>query len=211
MKRTVTRGKLITFEGIDGSGKSTHLERSRRFLIQHGFKVKVLREPGSTDIAEQIRKLLLDKKSRMTSTTELLLYEAARAEITARQIIPLLKSGQIVLCDRFYDSTTAYQGYGRKLDIEMVSGLNKLAVGSLKPDLTLLFDVELPVAMKRLGRNLDRLESESRAFFKRVRNGFLCIAATEPRRVKVIESSGDVDEVFAHVRRHLVRQFGLSV
>jgi dTMP kinase len=211
MKRTVTRGKLITFEGIDGSGKSTHLERSRKFLIKRGFKVKVLREPGSTDIAEQIRKLLLDKKSRMTSTTELLLYEAARAEITARQIIPLLRSGQIVLCDRFYDSTTAYQGYGRKLDIDMVSGLNKLAVGSLKPDLTLLFDVELSVAMKRLGRNLDRLESESRAFFRRVRNGFLCIAATEPRRVKVIESSGDVDEVFAHVQRHLVRQFGLSL
>ena len=205
------RGRLITFEGIDGSGKSTHLDRARRLLVRHGYKVRVLREPGSTEIAEQIRRILLDKRSRMSSMTELLLYEAARADITSRQIRPLLHSGHIVLCDRFYDSTTAYQGYGRRLDIKMVKQLNHVAVGGLLPDLTLLFDVKLPVAVKRLGRNLDRLESESRAFFRRVRRGYLAIAAAEKRRVKVIASSGNIDSVFAEVRSHLSRQLGRSL
>ena len=183
MKRRLKRGKLITFEGIDGSGKSTHLERSRKLLVRLGFKVKVLREPGSTDIAERIRRILLDKRSRMSSVTELLLYEAARADVTQKHIEPMLRAGYIVLCDRFYDSTTAYQGYGRKLDIKRVNQLNAIAVGRLKPDLTLLFDVDLATAMTRRGKKLDRLESESRTFFARVRNGYRTIARQERARI----------------------------
>lgn len=197
---------FITFEGIDGCGKSTHLELARRWLVQAGYAVTTVREPGSTEVAEQIRKLLLDKRSVMTATTELLLYEAARADITARQIAPLLKRRHIVLCDRFFDSTTAYQGYGRKLDIRTVKLLHGIAVGKLKPDLTLLFDVDLATAFARRGKELDRLESESRAFFKRVRAGFLEIARRERTRVKVIDAGRSVEEVFADVRTHVSRK-----
>lgn len=206
MNRPLKRGKLITFEGIDGSGKSTHLERSRRLLTRLGYRVRVLREPGSTDVAERIRRILLDKRSQMSSVTELLLYEAARADVTHKHIEPLLKSGNIVLCDRFYDSTTAYQGYGRKLEIKMVRQLHAVAVGKLTPDLTLLFDLDLATAMGRLGRNPDRLESESRSFFRRVRAGYLEIARRERKRVKVVDSSGSVDDVFAQVEKYLLKE-----
>jgi dTMP kinase len=207
MKERTKRGKLITFEGIDGSGKSTHLEKSRKLLTSLGYRVAVLREPGSTDVAEQIRRILLDRRSHMSSVTELFLYEAARADVTQKHIEPLLKAGWIVLCDRFYDSTTAYQGYGRKLDIKTVNQLHAVAVGRIKPDLTLLFDLDLAVAFTRLGRKLDRLESESRAFFRRVRAGYLAIAKKEPKRVKVIDSDGAVPEVFAQVEKLLRKKF----
>ncbi len=204
MKHLLKRGRLITFEGIDGSGKSTHLEKSRQLLSRLGFRVKVLREPGSTDIAERIRRTLLDKRSLIAPTTELLLYEAARADVTQKHIEPALQAGYVVLCDRFYDSTTAYQGYGRRLDIVMVKKLNALAVGRVTPDLTLLFDVDLATAMTRRGKKLDRLESESRAFFARVRNGYLAIARHEKTRVKVINSRLEVGEVFAQVEEQLL-------
>jgi dTMP kinase len=164
---------FITFEGIDGCGKSTQALLTYQFLTSLKYKVKLLREPGSTAVAERIRDILLNKKLKMADVTEVLLYEAARAEITAREIAPALAKGTIVLCDRFYDSTTAYQGYGRKLDIRMVKGLHKVAVGSVVPDLTFLFDVDLKTAFSRRGNKPDRLESESRAFHNRVRLGFL--------------------------------------
>jgi dTMP kinase len=200
------KGLFVTFEGIDGCGKSTHVELARRFLRSKGYIVKVVREPGSTAIAERIREILLDRRSHMTAVTELLLYEAARADLTERQIAPLLKKDQIVLCDRFYDSTTAYQGYGRGLDIRMVTSLHSVAVGKVRPDLTLLFDVDLKTAYERLGTEPDRLESESRAFFRRVRAGFLAIAQREPGRVKVIDAARPIDDVFADVRRRLTRK-----
>jgi dTMP kinase len=198
-------GRLITFEGIDGCGKSTHIELAHGFLSQRGFRVSVLREPGSTEIAETIRSILLDRRSSMSALTELLLYEAARADIVQKQIEPLLKRGTIVLCDRFYDSTTAYQGYGRRLDIRMVKSLHAVAVGKRKPDLTLLFDVDLSTAFGRMGRELDRLESQSRSFFRRVRSGFLEIARKDKKRVKVIDANHPIDVVFAIVKEHLER------
>ena len=201
---------FVTFEGIDGCGKSTHVALARRWLAQKGFAVTTMREPGTTEVAEQIRRLLLDKESKMTPVTELLLYEAARADITARQIAPLLKRGHIVLCDRFFDSTTAYQGYGRKLDIKMVKFLHSVAVGPIKPDLTLLFDVDLATAFARRGKELDRLESESRAFFKRVRAGFLEIARRERSRVKVIDAGRPLDQVFDDVKLHLKKKLSLA-
>ncbi|MEW6050663.1 MAG: dTMP kinase [Candidatus Zixiibacteriota bacterium] len=201
---------FVTFEGIDGCGKSTHVALAHRWLVQWGYNVATLREPGTTDVAEQIRRLLLDKKMKMTPVTELLLYEAARADITARQIAPLLKRNQIVLCDRYFDSTTAYQGYGRKLDIKMVKFLHSVAVGPVRPDLTLLFDVDLATAFARRGKELDRLESEPRAFFKRVRAGFLEIARRERSRVKVIDAARPIEVVFEDVKRHLKKKLAIA-
>lgn len=196
-------GRLITFEGIDGCGKSTHIELAHGYLSQRGFKVSVLREPGSTEIAETIRAILLDRRSSMSPLTELLLYEAARADIVQKQIEPLLKRGTIVLCDRFYDSTTAYQGYGRRLDIRMVKSLHRVAVGKIEPHLTLVFDLDVAAAFSRLGQDLDRLESQSRAFFRRVRAGFLEIARKDRKRVKVIDAAGPVAAVFEMVKQHI--------
>jgi dTMP kinase len=197
------RGLFVTFEGIDGCGKSTQLASACCYLRELGYHVCRLREPGSTPAAERIRKILLDPRSSLSDITELLLYEAARAEIVAREIQPALASGHIVLCDRFFDSTTAYQGYGRKLDIGMVRRLHKIAVGEVVPDLTLVLDVDVKTSCARRGKRPDRLESQSRAFFNRVRRGFLEIAASEPRRVKVIDSTRPMDEVFADIIRHL--------
>jgi dTMP kinase len=199
-------GLFITFEGIDGCGKTTQMEHSRLYLRSLGYEVAALREPGSTPAAEKIRRLLLDRRSQLTDISELLLYEAARADVTQREILPHLKAGRIVLCDRFYDSTTAYQGYGRRLDLAMVRKLHRIAVGECVPDLTLVFDVSLRVAARRLGKDRDRLESQPPAFHRRVRLGFLEIAAAEPRRVKVIDTHPPKDQVFGEVRRHLDRK-----
>ena len=199
-------GLFVTFEGIDGCGKTTQLDMSYRYLRSLGYDVVRLREPGSTPTAEKIRRLLLDRNSQLADVTELLLYEAARAEITRTEILPNLRAGRIVLCDRFYDSTTAYQGYGRGLDLQAVKRLHTLAVGECLPDLTLVFDVTLPVAAGRLGKNRDRLESQPSAFHRRVRDGFLKIAVSEPGRVKVVDGTQSAEQVFVEVRKHLDRK-----
>lgn len=199
-KRRKKRGVFITFEGIDGCGKSTQIEKTATLLRDIGFSVVTLREPGSTLIAEQIRRILLHTREPLSDATELLLYEAARAEITAREIRPHLAAGRIVLCDRFFDSTTAYQGYGRQLDLKLVKQLHTLAVGDTRPDLTLVMDVDLKTAFSRRGKKLDRLESQSRAFFNRVRLGYRRIAEAEPRRVKLVDARGSIDHTFDLVR-----------
>jgi dTMP kinase len=205
-RRPGRRGLFITFEGIDGCGKTTQLALTEKLLIAEGYRVKSVREPGSTAVSERIRRLLLDGRIDMNERTELLLYEAARAELTAHEIEPALRQGVIVLCDRFYDSTTAYQGYGRRLDIRMIKRLHRVAVGDVKPDMTLVFDVDLKTAFARIGRKLDRLESQSRTFFRRVREGFLEIARTESRRVRVIEAGRPPEAIFEDVRRHILRR-----
>lgn len=198
-----TKPLFITFEGIDGCGKSTQALLTYKYLVAQGKNVILLREPGSTLIAEKIRNILLDKKSNITDITELLLYEAARSEIVDKEIAPALKKGTIVLCDRFYDSTTAYQGFGRKLDIRMVKSLHKIAVGSLTPDLTLVFDLDLATAAGRRGKTKDRLEAQPKAFHTRVRKGFLEIARKERSRVKVIDATRPVDKIFEDVKAYL--------
>ena len=199
-------GLFVTFEGIDGCGKTTQLNMSYRYLRSLGYDVVRLREPGSTPTAEKIRRLLLDRNSQLADVTELLLYEAARAEITRTEIRPNLRAGRIVLCDRFYDSTTAYQGYGRGIDLQSVKRLHTLAVGECRPDLTLVFDITLPVAAGRLGKDRDRLESQPSAFHRRVRDGFLKIAVSEPGRVKVVDGTQSAEQVFVEVRKHLDRK-----
>ena len=209
-KQIKHKGQLITFEGIDGCGKSVQARKTFNYIKKFKKKVILLREPGTTPVAEKLRKILLDKKLDIPDLTELLLYEAARSELTALKIKPALTNGAIVLCDRFYDSTTAYQGYGRKLDIKMVKALHKIATGNIVPDLTFVFDVDLKTATKRRGKTLDRLESQSLAFHNRVRQGFQRIAKAEKRRVKLIDSSPLPDLIFEQVRTILKRRLQLQ-
>jgi dTMP kinase len=200
------KGYFITFEGIDGCGKSTQLRLSAKFLKKNGFNPLTLREPGSTPLSEKVRKILLDKNLNINSLSELMLYEAARAELVERFIGPALKKGRIILCDRFYDSTTAYQGYGRKLNLKMIQKLNFAAVGTHIPNLTFIIDVDYKTSLSRRKKENDRLESESRAFFNRVRNGFLKIAEKEKRRVVVIDGRRSIDDIFDEIRKCLKKK-----
>ena len=202
-------GLFITFEGIDGSGKTTQWKLTGKYLNRGGHDVLALREPGSTPLSERIRKILLYKKLTITPVAELNLYLAARAGLVQEVIAPALKQGQIVICDRFYDSTTAYQGYGRGLDIPLIKKLNALAVGACIPDLTFLVDVDYATSLSRRKKTSDRLESESRAFFKRVREGFLEIARKNKQRIVVLDGRKTIDALFEEVCACLNRKLNI--
>jgi dTMP kinase len=199
------RGLFITFEGTEGSGKSTQIALLSGRLTGLGHTVRVLREPGGTPIGEEIRHTLKhsDVNHGMTPETELLLMNASRAQLVREVIRPALNSGVIVLSDRFYDSTTAYQGYGRGLDLELVRQTIACAVGETRPDLTLLLTVPVEVSeARRQGRLLpglenvrDRMEEADRGFFERVEEGYRKLAATEPDRVRTIDATLPVDRV----------------
>lgn len=195
------RGLFITLEGGEGSGKSTQLDVLARRLVGGGLPVRVLREPGGTTVGEMVRAVLLDPDhAGLDAVAELLLYEASRAQLVAEVIEPALAAGEIVLCDRFYDSTTAYQGFARDLPLEIVRRLNATATGGLAPDRTLVLDVDPALGIARATeQGADRLEAESLAFHRRVREGFLSIADEEPRRVRVVDASGDVESVAREV------------
>jgi dTMP kinase len=198
------RGLLITFEGTEGCGKSTQIEVLSRRLRDLGHKVLTLREPGGTPIGEEIRHTLKHSKDNdaMTPEAELLLMNASRAQLVREVIRPALASGTMVLCDRFYDSTTAYQGYGRRLDLGLVKGIIDVAVGDTRPDRTLLLLVSPELSRERqLARQAtmaflrDRFEEADQAFFSRVAEGYSEIARAEPGRVRQIEASGSVSQV----------------
>ena len=195
------RGVFITLEGGEGSGKSTQLDLLARRLVAAELPVRVLREPGGTVVGEMVRTVLLDPDHvGLDAIAELLLYEASRAQLVAEVIEPALLAGDIVLCDRFYDSTTAYQGFARELPLDVVRRLNAIATGGLAPDRTLVLDVDPALGIARATtQGADRLEAESLAFHRRVRAGFLSIAAEEPRRVRVVDAGGDVDSVAREV------------
>jgi len=199
-------GYFITFEGIDGSGKTTQLQLAERFLSQEGKSLLVLREPGSTPLSEKIRDILLDPGLSINPVSELMLYVAARSELVREVVAPAIESGEIVLCDRFYDSTTAYQGYGRGIDTKLISQLNELATGRYRPDLTFLIDVDYETSLTRRKKKADRLEAEKREFFDKVRNGFLQIARNEPDRIVVIDGKKPADEIFNIVKDSLCRK-----
>ncbi len=185
----MSRGRFITIEGPEGSGKSTHSRLLCLHLKKKGFKVLHAREPGSTKIGEAILKILLDKNNkRMSGACELFLFLASRAQVVDEIIRPALAKGYIVVCDRFHDATVAYQGYGAGLDLKLIDSMGKFATGGLKPDLTLLLDVETGAGLKRGGIK-DRMEIKPVLFHKRVRNGYLKIAKKEPRRIKVIRTT----------------------
>ncbi|UCD17008.1 MAG: dTMP kinase [Candidatus Zixiibacteriota bacterium] len=193
------KGLFITFEGIDGSGKTTQWKLTGRYLRRLGYPVLMLREPGSTPLSERIRRILLDKRLSVNATSELNLYLAARAELVGEVIVPALRRGEIVVCDRFHDSTMAYQGYGRGIDINLINKLNDLATGAVRPDLTFLVDIDYRTSLSRRKKSSDRLELESRAFFNRVRSGFLALARKEKGRFRVLDGREAIDTVFDEV------------
>ncbi|HCL00285.1 MAG TPA: dTMP kinase [Candidatus Marinimicrobia bacterium] len=192
----MNKGLFVTFEGIDGSGKTTQVNELIRRLAKEGIPYLLYREPGGTDIGEKIRDILLDKNhSSMLPITELLLYSASRYQLTVNSILPALNKGKVVICDRFYDSTTAYQGYGRGIDLDFIHRLNCVATKSLKPDLTFILDISLEERKNRLGEKvLDRLEQENLEFHKRVRKGFIQMANHEPERMVLIDGNRSVIE-----------------
>jgi dTMP kinase len=213
------RGKFITFEGLDGCGKSTQLARLAEKLNQRGSSVLVTREPGGTDTGEKIRRLLLDTRtSGLAPMAELALMFASRAQHIHEVIVPGLSAGQIVLCDRFTDSSEAYQGGGRKLGSEPVLELHRVLCGDLKPDLTILMDSDVGASVERARRrNLTRstsdsdegrFEKENRAFFTRVRNAYLDIAKREPERVAVIDARGTPDQTHAKILQIVLPKIG---
>lgn len=209
----MAKGHFITVEGIDGVGKSTQAALMEAVLDSAGYDVLRLREPGGVKISEQIREVLLDPaNAEMGDVCELLLYEAARAQLVHQVIRPALAAGKTVICDRFYDSTTAYQAFADGLDRGMVSQANELAVDGCRPDLTLVFDLPVEDALRRRSDRAaeDRLELKGLEFQERVAAGFRAVAADEPDRVKLIDAGGSIAEVFSSVVDEL-RSAGLSV
>lgn len=199
------RGKFITFEGSEGSGKSTHIQRLVRRLHAAGAETLLTREPGGTALGEEIRHLLLHHRAGgiMSPETELLLFAAARAQLVREHIAPALQSGQVVVSDRFLDSTTVYQGAARRLSAEAVAALNRFAVGDCRPDLTFVLDVPVEVSQARVrirsGEKADRIEREDGEFFRRVREGYIALAQAEPQRVALLDSTRPADEVEAAI------------
>jgi dTMP kinase len=198
-------GRFITFEGTEGGGKSTQINLLATRLRTQGRAVRALREPGGTPIGEEIRHTLQhsSQNQAMTAEAELLLMNASRAQLVREVIRPALAAGEIVLCDRFYDSTVAYQGYGRQIDLQLVRTVIDFAVGPTRPDLTILLHVPVEVSESRrksrpsAGR--DRMEELDRAFFERVEQGFQAIAAAEPKRVRLIETTQAIETVHEQI------------
>jgi dTMP kinase len=196
-------GIFITLEGIDGCGKSTQARMLAALLTEHSIPHLITREPGGTEIGNQIRNILLSgSNSGLVATAELLLYAADRAQHVQEMLLPALDSGQVVLCDRYTDATMAYQGYGRGLSFDLIEELNRLATDNLIPDLTLLFDLDVGQAQSRVGAGVaergiaDRLDSETSDFHERVRVGYLELARRYPERYRLIPASGSAQEVF---------------
>ncbi len=215
------RGWFITFEGGEGSGKSTQARLLAETLKTRGVPVVHTREPGGTSIAESVRKVLLNPASRIAPLTELLLYEAARAQHLAEVVVPALCAGRTVICERYTDATEAYQGYGRGLDFRTIKTLNAIATGGLLPDLTFLLDVPVKRGLstarglaKRLSHRApranggDRMERESAAFHGRVRRGYLRLAKENKRRFRVIPWGGTIEQVQARILSEADRLYG---
>ena len=201
MTDAVRAGRFITVEGIDGCGKSTQARLLVEELERAGYDVLALREPGGVAISEKIRALLLDPaNAEMSATCELLLYEAARAQLVHEVVAPALAQGRMVVCDRFYDSTTAYQGYAGGVPLDAVERANALAVGDFQPALTLVFDIDPALAAERtVSRAQDRMEAKGMEYQRRVAEGFRAVAAANPDRVKLIDASRDIDAIHADV------------
>ncbi len=195
--RIIIAGKLITFEGIDGSGKTTQLDRLKTRLEALGRKVTVVREPGGTELSEQIRNLLLDHDSQNLGwRAEALLFTAARAQLVHEIIIPALERSEVVLCDRFSASTVAYQGYGRELPPNELIIIQEFAIDHIRPDLIILLDLAVDAASTRLtDSSADRMESVGRAFQERVRQGYLKMAKASPDEWLVVDADQSADEI----------------
>lgn len=196
------RGKFITIEGTDGSGKSTQIELLMDYLRKKGADVIFTREPGGTQISEKIREIILDvDNSEMTGITEALLYAAARSQHVEEKIIPALEAGKIIICDRFVDSSIAYQGAARGLGAEKIMGINEAALHGIMPDMTLFFDLspEKGILRKKNERALDRLEKEKMDFHEKVYEGYKNLCKKYTERIKPIDADRSIDEVHSEV------------
>jgi dTMP kinase len=190
---------FITFEGIDFCGKSTQIELLKSYLLKNNKNVEVIREPGGTEISEKIRTMLLDKEnSKMLMETEFLLFSASRSQLVREKIRPYLDEGIYVISDRFHDSSTAYQGYGRGISIEVILSIHKLAIGNTIPDVTFFLDIPVEVAeqrrQKKLSEHLDRIEISDMDFFSRVRNGYLELAKND-NRFRILNGTDSVENI----------------
>ncbi|TYP57392.1 dTMP kinase [Thermosediminibacter litoriperuensis] len=200
MARNLKKGKFITIEGPDGAGKTTQAEKIAQYLKSRGKRVISTREPGGTALGEQLRKVLLDPEGSPVHTAEALIYAACRAQLLERMVIPALKEGFTVVCDRFVDSSLAYQGWARGIGINRILQLNKWVIGSCWPDLTILLDVDPTVSLGRLtGGRKDRLESEALEFHQKVREGYMKVREMFPDRIRIIDASQPADEVFRQI------------
>ncbi len=191
-------GLFITIEGTDGSGKSTQIELLKQYLSDRGYKVICTREPGGTPIGEKIREIIIDRNnSEMTDMTEALLYAASRAQHVSEVILPALREGDVVISDRFVDSSVVYQGFARSMGERLIKNINKHAVGELEPDITFLLKLkpEQGLARKKEQAELDRLEAEKFSFHQRVYDGYVRLSKRCKGRVKVIDASMDIQEI----------------
>lgn len=211
---------FITFEGIEGSGKTTQLRHTVDFLESHGKTCVVTREPGDTAIGRKIRQILLDPENTgLVPQAELFLYAADRSQHIQERILPALEAGHAVICDRFFDATTAYQGHARGLDLTIIKNLHEQVLGSLRPDMTILFDLDPRIGLKRAWREIDsggrsgdetRFENEALEFHDKVRSGYLALAGTEPERIKTIDASLSEQEVRELILHLLSERFSLQ-
>lgn len=195
----MSKGLFITFEGCDGCGKTTQLELLAKFLEEKGYDVVVTREPGAKGLGTKLREILLNYDGEVSSNCESFLFLADRAQHIDTLVKPAIENGKIVLCDRHIDSTVAYQGYGRGINLEQINYLNNLATSGLKPNLTLLFDVDTETSMQRVGKNKDRMESAGIEFQEKVRHGYLTLAKEEPKRIKVFNSKKTIEQLHQEV------------
>ena len=193
------KGLFITFEGADGCGKTTQMKLLNEYLKNSGKETLITREPGAKGLGEKLREILLNYDGEVSSVCESFLFLADRAQNIDTIIEPAICEGKIVLCDRHIDSTVAYQGYGRGLDIERINMLNSIATSAKKPDLTFVFDIDVETSMKRVGKEKDRMESAGIDFHNRVRKGYLELAKQEPERIKVIDASKSVEKIHEEV------------
>lgn len=212
------KGKFITLEGIEGSGKSTQIALLAKYLQSLGMPLVLTREPGGTPIGDEVRKILLDPaNTTLDPTAELLLYAASRAQHLKEIIMPHLEKG-VVLCDRFADATLAYQGYGRGLDIDLIRRLDTIVCAGLRPDLTILLDIDAATGVERArGRNNSRglarearFENEAIAFHERVRQGYLTLARAEPDRIRIVEASRPMDAIQAEIRKIVAKELRIQ-
>ncbi len=204
-------GRFVTFEGIDFCGKSVQIEKLIERLEKKRIPHILLREPGGTSISERIREtLLMNHKEDMSPITEFLLFNAARAQLVKQRVRPALQQNKLVICDRYYDSSTAYQGYGRNIDLKNIRLVNQFATQGLKPDLTFLIDIDLEEMERRkraLNQALDRMEDQTRHFFEQARNGFLEIAQSEPERFCVINGKKEIYQISDEIWQQLATRF----
>ncbi len=205
---------FVTFEGSEGSGKSTQIQLLAEFLRERGVQVTTTREPGGTRIGEQVRECLHDVSNKeMTAAAEVLLYSASRSQLVEQVIRPALADNHVVLSDRYADSTIAYQGYGRNLDLDTLFKITQFATGGLKPDLTLFLDVDIQNGLKRRssgGDEMNRMDMQTIAFYEKVREGYLQLASEESERWKIIDANRSVDLIQAGVRKVVLERLRLK-